>query len=280
MAEPRTYPHGVTAWIDVEQPDLDAAQAFYAGLFGWTFSDAAPLGNSTRYLIAALGGLPVAGLTGSAAPVDAGSPVWNTYVAVDDTDDVAKRISAAGGRVLRGPTALGADGRYAVCTDPAGVPFRLWEAGKRPGAQVVNAPGAWNFSDLHAREPAASAGFYTTVFGWSFDDVGFGSMIRRPGYGDHLAATIDPGIYDRQDAVNAPPGFPDAIGWLLTSDTDDTPHWHVTFTVRDRDMTAAAAERLGGTVLRRGDSEWTRDALLRDPQGAVFTASQFTPPAV
>jgi hypothetical protein len=27
------------------------------------------------------------------------------------------------------------------------------------------------------------------------------------------------------------------------------------------------------------DSEWTRDAQIRDPQGAVFTVSQYTPPA-
>ena len=37
MPEARTYPEGVTSWVDVEQPDLDAAQAFYGGLFGWTF---------------------------------------------------------------------------------------------------------------------------------------------------------------------------------------------------------------------------------------------------
>jgi hypothetical protein len=40
------------------------------------------------------------------------------------------------------------------------------------------------------------------VFGWAFDDVGFGTMIRRPGYGDHLAATVDPDIHDR-DATTA-----------------------------------------------------------------------------
>ena len=50
------------------------------------------------------------------------------------------------------------------------------------------------------------------------------------------------------------------------------------FTVADRDATAADAERLGGTVLRRTDTDWTRDALVRDPSGATFTASQFTPP--
>lgn len=271
MAEPRRYPEGVTCWIDVEQPDLEAAQVFYTGLFGWAFRDATPAGDGTRYLVARLDGRPVTGLT-------SGAPAWNTYVAVDDVDDVAPRIGAAGGRVLHGPAAATEGGRYAVCADPGGVPFRLWQAGTLPGAQTVNTPGAWNFSDLHARDPAASAAFYADVFGWAFDDVGFGTMIRRPGYGDHLAATVDPDIHDRQAAGNAPPGFADAIGWLVPADSDQGPHWHVTFTVHERDETAAAAESLGGTVLKRGDTEWTRDALLRDPQGALFTVSQFTPP--
>jgi predicted enzyme related to lactoylglutathione lyase len=279
MAEHRTYPEGVTSWIDVEQPDLEAAQAFYGGLFGWAFEDAPPAQSAARYVVALLDGRPVAGLAAAVGRDDAATPsAWNTYVAVDDVDDVLRRIQSAGGRVLHGPTSMGAHGRYAVCTDSSGVPFRLWQAGTRPGAQTVNTPGAWNFSDLYAEDPAASAAFYTAVFGWSFDNVGFGSMIRRPGYGDHLAATIDPGIHDRQASVKTPPGFADAIGWLMSAGTDQMPHWHVTFTVSDRDATAAAAESLGATVVKRGDTEWTRDAVLRDPQGAVFTASQFTPP--
>jgi predicted enzyme related to lactoylglutathione lyase len=51
----------------------------------------------------------------------------------------------------------------------------------------------------------------------------------------------------------------------------------VTFTVADRDDSAAAAEQLGGTVLSTTDSDWTRDAQIRDPQGAVFTLSQYSP---
>jgi predicted enzyme related to lactoylglutathione lyase len=280
MTEQRTYPEGVTAWIDVEQPDLEAAQTFYGGLFGWAFEDAPPAWGAARYLIALLDGSPVAGLADAPeADPDSGltPPAWSTYVAVDDADDVVRRIEGAGGRVLHGPSAAGEDGRYAVCADPTGVLFRIWEPGTRAGAQTVNAPGAWNFSDLYAEDPAASAAFYTAVFGWSVDDVGFASMIRRPGYGDHLAATIDPGIYERQASIKTPPGFADAIGWLLPAG-ERPPHWHVTFTVSDCDATAAAAESLGGAVLKRGDTEWTRDALVRDPQGSVFTASQFTPP--
>ena len=278
MSEPRSYPEGVTSWIDIEHRDVEGAQAFYGGLFGWTFADATPPGAPTRYLVALLDGLDTAGLA-EAAAIDIPTPSpWRTYVAVDDADAAAARVSAAGGKVLEAPTDVGDAGRSVGCADPFGVPFRLWQPRHRLGVQVVNAPGTWNFSDLHAADPAASAAFYAEVFGWSFDDVfGFATMIRVPGYGDHLAATSDPDIHARQSGAEVPTGFADAIGWLATAGPDDEPHWHVSFAVANRDATAALAERLGGTVLERRDTDWTLEAVIRDPQGAVFTASQYQP---
>jgi hypothetical protein len=104
-------------------------------------------------------------------------------------------------------------------------------------------------------------------------------MIRRPGYGDHLEATVDPGIRARQSGVAAPPGFEDAVAWVAPTAPGEPPRWHVSFTVADRDQAVADAERLGAQVLGGNDTEWTRTALIRDPQGAEFTASQFTPPS-
>ena len=103
-------------------------------------------------------------------------------------------------------------------------------------------------------------------------------MIRRPGYGDHLEATVDPGIRERQQRDAAPPGFEDAIGWVAgTGGAPD--HWHVTFSVADRDDAVERAEALGAAVLTSEDTQWTRHAEIRDPQGAILTLSQFTPPS-
>ncbi|HEY6526864.1 MAG TPA: VOC family protein, partial [Solirubrobacteraceae bacterium] len=110
------------------------------------------------------------------------------------------------------------------------------------------------------------------------EDLGFATMVRRPGYGDHLEATVDPTIRERQAGMVAPPGFEDAIAWVAPLEPDLAPHWHVAFAVADRDAAAAQARRLGAEVVSTEDSQWTRTALIRDPQGAVFTASQFTPP--
>lgn len=272
MTQQRTYPHGVTCWIDTGQPDPEAAARFYSGLFGWTLTDAVPPGAPGSYLIATLDGQDVAAI----AP-GAGTPGWNTYVAVDDVDATCAALPGLGGVVTSEPEDAGPGGRTAACTDPAGAAFRLWQPRRRLGAQLTNAPGAWNFSDLHTPDREGALAFYGPLFGWVTVDLGegAGTMIQVPGYGDHLAATVDPGIHERQ--ASAPPGFADVIGGLADLPPGEPARWHVTFTVADRDGSAATAERLGATVLSRSDDLWTRNALVRDPQGAEFTISQFTP---
>jgi uncharacterized protein len=110
------------------------------------------------------------------------------------------------------------------------------------------------------------------------EDMGEGAeaMLRVLGYGDHLARTVDPDIYRRQAA--APPGFADAIGALERAGLGEASHWHVKFTVADRDESVGTAERLGATVLSISQTPWTREAVIRDPHAAEFSLSQFTPP--
>lgn len=275
----RTYPPGVTSWVDIEQPDVEAAKAFYGPVLGWSFHDATPPGLPFRYVIAQVDGRDAAGIGGpsdpsGAAPAD---PSWHTYVGVEDLDAALTRVAAAGGTVTTAPTVAGEGGTWAAFTDQQGADLRLWQPKRRLGAQIVNAPGAWNFSDLHTSDPAAALGLYTRAFGCEVADVGFATMIRVPGYGDHLAATVDPDIYERQHGVAVPPGFADAIGWIAPVRGDETPHWHVSFAVADRDETVALATAHGGEVIATEENQWARTATIRDPQGAVLTASQFAP---
>lgn len=275
MSEPRTYPHGVPSWVDTVAQDLDEAKRFYSGLFGWTFTDAIPAEAPGSYLIATIDGQDVAAI---ASPEGDESATWRTYIAVDDADTTATAVENAGGTVTLAPVDAGPGGRLAVCVDPRGAEFRLWQARRRLGAQLVNVPGTWNFSDLQTTDPHAAAQFYSAVFGWEVDDVGFGTMVRRPGYGAHLAATVYPNILDVQSEASAPPGFEDAVAWMGIIGEGRQETWQVSFTVEDRDASAATAERLGAIVVHSEDSEWTRDATVRDPQGAQFVMSQFTPP--
>ncbi|MBO0679376.1 VOC family protein [Mycolicibacterium sp. S2-37] len=274
MTNDRRYPAGVPCWIDTEQDDVAAAREFYGSLFGWEFADAVPAGQPGTYLIATLDGRDVAAIGPAFGPAGA---QWHTYVAVDDADIAASEVRSAGGHVPVEPADAGPGGRLAGCMDPSGARFRLWQPRRRLGAQLVNVPGSWNFSNLLSADPEGAAAFYTALFGWRFDDLGFATMIARPGYGDHLAATVDPGIRTRQSAIAAPPGFEDAIGWLEPI-ADGPDRWHVTFAVADRDESVSVAEGLGATVLSSDDSQWARATTVRDPQGAELTLSQFTPP--
>jgi hypothetical protein len=266
----RTYPHGVTCWIDVEQPDVDAAQEFYGALLGWQFTVATPPDAPARYVIATLEGDDVAAIAESHAVGG-----WNTHVAVDDADACVERALSLGATVVSPPADAGPGGRGAALRDPQGCEIGLWQPRRRLGAQLVNTPGAWNFSNLRAADPQAAQRFYGELFGWRFVDQGWATVVSVPGYGDHLEATVDPGIRTRQ--ASAPEGFADVIGAVLPAG-DEPPGWFVVLTVADRDATAARAEALGGTVLSTTSTDWTTEAVIRDPQGAVFTASQFTPP--
>ncbi len=271
----RTYPAGVSCWLDLETPDAQQAADFYGGLFGWTLTDAMPPAAPGNYLIATIDGRDVAAIAAGAAAV--GTDVtWSTYFAVDDADATASAVTAAGGLVTHEP-ADNPGGRFAACVDPQGAPFRLWQAGRRLGAQLVNAPGAWNFSDLETTDPQSAIAFYRALFPWHTEDLGGGTgdTIEVDGYGDHLAATSDRHIRERQ--AGAPAGFADAIGAVRTIGPGLLPHWHVTFSVADRDESAARVEALGGSVEQTLETPWARVARVRDAQGAGFSISQFAP---
>jgi predicted enzyme related to lactoylglutathione lyase len=279
MVTQRTYPHGVPCWVEIETRDVDATAAFYGELFGWRFVEQ-PARGGARYVVASLDGTDGTAVAAVAGVTGLDTVRWVTSVAVDDVDAAAGRVVDLGGAVLEPPADVGpADlpaGRAATVRDPQGVESRLWKAGSRPGAQRVNEPGTWNFSNVLTPDPATAIAFYGALLGWEVDPDLAAGMARVPGYGDHLARTSDPGIHERQEGF-APPGFADAVAGVVP---DDGPaRWSVAFAVADRDAAVAAARDAGATVLGTTEDPWARHATVRDPQGAVLTLSEFAPQA-
>jgi predicted enzyme related to lactoylglutathione lyase len=271
------YPAGVPCWVDTSQPDPQAAADFYGELLGWTMTNVMPPEAPAPYFEATLDGGRVAAV-GSAEGSEA--PTWETYIAVASADEAAERVRANGGKVLAEPFDIFTAGRMAVCADPEGATFSVWQAGEHFGAEVVNAPGSWNWSALNTRDPEGAKRFYGAVFGWEFDATEYGSsiLVRRPGYGDYLDE-LNPGTKARHAEGGAPPGFSDAVAWFDPIQGEGTPRWSVTFTIDDADAAAARAKELGGTVLVEPfDVPWQRLAVIRDPQGAHLTLGQFKPP--
>jgi predicted enzyme related to lactoylglutathione lyase len=280
MLERDGYLPGVPCWIDTSQPDPQAAVAFYGGLFRWDLEDAMPPESGGNYINARLRGGDVAAI--SSQPE--GSPpaaTWNTYIWVQSADEAATKVLASGGRVLTDPFDVMDAGRMAVCTDPEGAAFCVWQARAHKGAQIVNEPGSLNFNGLNTRDPEGAKSFYGSVFGWQPLGLGGGAeMWRLPGYGAFLERS-DPGLRERMATSGAPQGFEDVVATLNPIDEhqSDTPaHWSVTFAVDDADATAARATELGGRVLVAPfDAPWVRMTVIADPQGATFIASKFVP---
>jgi uncharacterized protein len=277
MGDQDRYIPGVPCWIDTNQPDPEAAVAFYSGLFGWEFEDVTPPGGPVRYFLALLRGGPVAGVASQPEGTER-AVAWDTYVWVADADQSAAKVRAAGGSVLSEPADVGDSGRTALCADPDGAAFCLWQPQEHRGAAIVNEPGSLNFNDLRARDLESARAFYGAVFGWEVLDVGGGfSAWALPGYGDFLEQR-NPGTRARMAEMGAPERFEDVVA-SVAQVTDDTPaHWGVTFAADDADAIAARATELGGRVIAAPfDAPWVRMTVIADPQGATFTASKFVP---
>ena len=273
------YIPGVPCWVDTNQPDPAAAVGFYRELFGWEFEDVAPAGSGTTYAIGRIRG----GDVGAVSSIPPGQPsvaTWNTYVWVDDADETAAKARDAGGTVVAEPFEVPEAGRMAVIVDPEGAAFCIWQSRGHKGSKVVNEHGSVNFNGLATRDPEGARAFYGAVFGWKTLELPSGIAWTLPGYGDHLEE-INPGVRAMMGQMGAPDGFIDVVANLQPIADDDAetqPHWSVTFGVDDVAAAAARARQLDAEVLAEPfDAPWCRMAVIRDPQGATFIASQFVP---
>jgi predicted enzyme related to lactoylglutathione lyase len=277
MPDKDGYIPGVPCWIDTTQPDPAAAAEFYGPLFGWEIEESMPAGAPGSYLMARIRGRDAAAI-GSQMGEGEQPAMWNTYVQVDSADATAEKVKAAGGSVLSEPFDIFEAGRMAVFADPQGAVFCVWQPNDMKGTQVDNEHGAINFNDLHTSDIEGAKAFYGEVFGWGTMDMGGGNFgWTLQAYGDHLE-TLNPGNRERMKEMGAPENFADVVASLGSVEGGAPPHWGVTFGVDSADDVAAKAKELGGEVVAGPfDAPWVRLAIIRDPQGATFTAGQFVP---
>jgi uncharacterized protein len=242
------YEPGVPSWIDIGVPDPQAAADFYGALFGWEAPAGPP--ETGGYRVAMVREHAVAGIGPQQNP---GPPVWATYVAVDDAEEAVARVLAAGGQVLVPAMDVLDVGRMAVFTDPQGAVFSVWQAGTHPGAQLVNEPGTWSWSELLTTDVEGAKDFYGDVFGWTSHTAGAGPTGEYTEW--QLSGRSVGGMMQK------PPMMPAEI----------PPHWAVYFAVADADVAVARVTELGGTVhLPPMDIEPGRFATVADPSGGVF----------
>lgn len=258
------YQPGVPCWVAAGTPEPQQTARYYVELFGWETEDLSPPGSPGSHYLCKLRGRDVAAVVSQR-----GAPTWGTYIWVDSADEVVATVADAGGGVVAEPFDSPGGGRTAILSDPSGAVFSAWQPGERKGAQLVNEPGAWSMSLLHAPERERAKDFYGAVFGWETDTFEMGesaiALWRLPGY------------------VGGEPEQPvarDVIGVMLPTAGGVAPHWSVDFWVGDADATAAKAAALGGKVIAPPyDAPGFRQAVLADPHGAAFTVSKLTPAA-
>ena len=95
------HKHGTFSWMELATTDAAAAKKFYGELFGWKFDDM-PMGPDAVYTMANLGeGKVVGALYKMGAEMAGIPPHWGSYVTVDDVDARTKKVTAAGGKVVK-----------------------------------------------------------------------------------------------------------------------------------------------------------------------------------
>ncbi len=227
---------------------MSQSAAFYGGLFGWETVDAgAEMGHYTTALV---DGRPVAGIGPSMQP---GVVAWTNYINVTDIAAITAKVADAGGTTVAGPMEVPGQGHMAVYLDTTGAAVAAWQPTGHQGAQLVNEPGAWCWSELSTSDLEASKAFYGSVFGWSFGGT--------PDYAEaQVGGRSIAGIMPRPATMGAE--IPDA--------------WLTYFSVADLEAGAQRAVDLGASVMAGPMSagEQGRFTVLTDPHGGVFALFQ------
>src|SRR5438552_18538327 len=126
MAETKTAIANKPTWVDLSTTDAPAAREFYSKVFGWKI-EVDPDPQYGGYGMAEVGGKRVAGIGPKMSP-DAPT-AWSVYIATDDIDALAKKVEAAGGKVVAPPFDVGDQGRMAAFQDPSGAVISAWQGG-------------------------------------------------------------------------------------------------------------------------------------------------------
>ena len=256
------YPDGFFGWVDLVTTDVDAATAFYSGLFGWE-TEAVPTPMGPAYTLCRKDGQLVAGI-GPQPPgmAEAGMPsLWNSYVMVDDADATCAAATRAGGSVAMPAMDVMTQGRMAMVADPSGAVVGLWQPRDHDGADLFNAPGSLTWNELQTRDLAAATAFYAAVFGWRWEEV--------PDGDGYQVAHLDtkPG----EDTSNA-----GAMTMPAMVPAEVPAYWAVYFAVADCDDAVERATGLGAQVflpaMQMGPG---RFAGLTDPTGAMVMVGSF-----
>lgn len=246
---------GEPTWFDLATPNLDGAKAFYQQVFGWDYVDTGA--DFGHYHFALAQGRNAAGI-GPIWPPDSPQPsAWTIYFASDDATADAARVKELGGQVIVEPMVIADSGSMAVCVDPTGAAFGLWQADNHIGSAMENEHSAIAWCEVNTRDSAVASEFYGKLLNASV----------------HKMEGMEYHILQRGEQM---------LCGILQMDANwegIPPHWMGYFQVDNTDAALERALAAGGKLqVPAFDMQYGRMAVLSDPYGAVFSIVQ--PPAV
>ena len=258
MADTKTAIANKPVWVDLASSDAAGSRDFYSKVFGWKV-EVNPDPQYGGYGMAKVGNEQVAGI---GPKMSAEQPTaWSIYIGTDNADDLAKKVQAAGGKVVAPPFDVGTQGRMATFQDPSGAYISAWQPGEMAGVFPSGEPNTFGWAELSARGVDKALPFYQKVFGWSTkpNDMGPDSP---PYYEFQLNGQSIAGGQEMQKMV--PAQVPS--------------YWLVYFAVDDVDKAFKAATAAGARELVSPmDFPGGRFAIVTDPQGAQFGLLKMAP---
>jgi len=244
----KTYP-GKFIWHDLLTPDPLSAGKFYEELFGWQID------YQEKYAVVRNGGKLIAGIL-QVEPADsrARDGVWLPSVSVADVDAAASRVTANGGKILKGPLDMEQRGRAVLISDPQRADLVLLSAKGGDPADAEAAIGDWLWDEIWTNDPDNIEEFYKSVLG--YDEMAWGD-----GY--------DVFLYKGEWRA----------GIRTVQDTKEHMLWVPVVRVADPVATAQRVSELGGVVWVAPDEAPSNGdtALIGDTTGALLLIQRWPP---
>jgi uncharacterized protein len=236
---------GRFVWHDHMSGDPAAASGFYKDLLGWEIEVWKP--GEMDYPMIKVGEAQHGGF----GPAQGGAPAhWLGHVAVENVNDAAGRVEAAGGTIVAPAMDIPEVGRMVVVADPQGAILSLFTPAD---ATWTPAEGVFVWDELMTTDVEDAKAFYGEVVGWESRDMDMDNGL--------VYTLFSSGGVDRAGCMPLPPG---AEG--------TPPAWLTYLGTEDVDATVETAKSLGTTMVFMEPTDVMtvgRLAVLADATGAA-----------
>jgi hypothetical protein len=242
-------PVGDFCWTNMLTPRTAEAREFYSSLLNWNYVEMPGVGYRVQ-----VDGHDIGGLFDLDSPqTPPGTPAHiGVMVKVDSADKTTERVKALGGTAMP-PFDVFDQGRMAVCFDPNGAPFDIWEPKAGPGMDAdTSQHGATSWFESMTTDVDRASKFYAALFGWKPEAMPMPDFTYTTfKLGDDFIAGMMP---------------------ILPNMGPMPPHWGTYFTVRNVDEMAGLAAKLGATlcVPPQDIPNVGRFCGVTSPQGVTF----------